>query len=196
MGADKNSSPKRELGLCPKFTTKDSHTSLPRSRSHNGPTSLGTNPQTIPKRKHDSRSKGLSCPSVHQADCPRPLGGPSARVRWTVRRLRWIVRKVIPDHRYCTLNNRPSAPSRTVRHSSTDRPRTPCNKNPAQWIERKTRKNSRRTRRTLELSGSSRTVCHVPADCPPGENPVARARTKSIWNSSHGLSIITDVRGG
>jgi hypothetical protein len=26
MGADTNSSPKRELGLCPKFTTKDSHT--------------------------------------------------------------------------------------------------------------------------------------------------------------------------
>jgi hypothetical protein len=28
MGADKNSSPNRELGLYPKFTTKDSHTLL------------------------------------------------------------------------------------------------------------------------------------------------------------------------
>jgi hypothetical protein len=42
-----------------------------------------------------------------------------------------------------------SAPPWTVRHSSTDRPRTSCNKNPpTKWIERKTRKNSRRTRRT------------------------------------------------
>jgi hypothetical protein len=30
MGADKNSSPNRELGLCPEFTTKDSHTGFPR----------------------------------------------------------------------------------------------------------------------------------------------------------------------
>jgi hypothetical protein len=49
MGADKNSSPKRELGLYPKFTTKDSHTSLPRSHSHNGPTNPRNKPQTIPK---------------------------------------------------------------------------------------------------------------------------------------------------
>jgi hypothetical protein len=63
MGADKNSSPKRELDLCPKFTTKDSHMSLPRSRSHNRPTNPRNKPQTIPKRKNDSRSKGLSNPA-------------------------------------------------------------------------------------------------------------------------------------
>jgi hypothetical protein len=78
MGADKNSSPKRELGLCPKFTTKDSHTSLPRSRSHNAPTNPRNKLQTIPKRKHESRSKGLSNPVQCQADGPRGWGGGSA----------------------------------------------------------------------------------------------------------------------
>jgi hypothetical protein len=93
----RNSSPKRELELCPKFTTKDSHTSLPRSRSHNGPTNSRNKPQTISKRKHDSRSKGLRCPANHQVDCLRPPGGPSAWVRRTVR-------KTSPNLQYCTLN--------------------------------------------------------------------------------------------
>jgi hypothetical protein len=66
MGADKNSSPKRELGLCPKFTTKDSHTSLPRLRNHNGPTNPRSKPQTIQKRMRNSRSKGLSSAARHQ----------------------------------------------------------------------------------------------------------------------------------
>jgi hypothetical protein len=77
MGADKNSSPKGELGLCPKFTTKDSHASLPRSRSHSGPTNPRNNHQMIPKRKHNSRSKGLSSSTRHQADSPRWPGGQS-----------------------------------------------------------------------------------------------------------------------
>jgi hypothetical protein len=78
MGADKNSSPKRELGLYPKFTTKDSHMSLSRPRSHYGRTNPRNKPQTIPKRKHEARSKGLSYPAVTQADCPRSPGGLSA----------------------------------------------------------------------------------------------------------------------
>jgi hypothetical protein len=78
MGADKNSSPKRELSLYPKFTTKDSHTSLPRSRSHDGRTDPRNKPQMIPKRKHELRSKGLSCSAAVLADGPRPWGGRSA----------------------------------------------------------------------------------------------------------------------
>jgi hypothetical protein len=85
MGADKNSSPKRELGLYPKFTTKDSHTSLPKSRSHYGPTNPRNKPQTIPKRKHKQRSKGLSNPASTLADSPRPWGGRSAVTGRTVR---------------------------------------------------------------------------------------------------------------
>jgi hypothetical protein len=85
MGADKNSSPKRELGLCPKFTTKDSYTSLPRSRSHSGPTNPRSKRQTIPKRKQNSKSEGLSSSALDQVDCPQAPGGPSARPWLTVR---------------------------------------------------------------------------------------------------------------
>jgi hypothetical protein len=85
MGADKNSSPKRELDLNPKFTTKDSHTSLPRSRSHDRRTNPRNKPQTIPKRKHKPRSKGSSCSAAVQADGPRPWGGLSATTTRTVR---------------------------------------------------------------------------------------------------------------
>jgi hypothetical protein len=38
-------------------TTKDSHTSLPRSLSLNRPTNPRNKPQTILKRKHNSRSE-------------------------------------------------------------------------------------------------------------------------------------------
>jgi hypothetical protein len=113
MRANKNSSQKRELGVCPKFTAKDSHTGLPRSRSHNGPTNLMDKPQTIPKRKRNSRSKGLSSTAKPQADCPRPPGGPYAWVRRTVQ-------KTLPNHQYSTLNNGPSVLyPRTVRAAQT-----------------------------------------------------------------------------
>jgi hypothetical protein len=59
-----------ELGLCPKSTTKDSHTSLPRSRSHNGLTNPRNKSQTNPTRKHNSKSKRLRQSGKHQADCP------------------------------------------------------------------------------------------------------------------------------
>jgi hypothetical protein len=92
MGSDKNSCPKRELGLYPKFTTRDSHTSLPRSRSHNRRTNPRNKPQMIPKRKHKARSKGLSCPETAQADCPRSRGGLSTGTTRTVREARRTVR--------------------------------------------------------------------------------------------------------
>jgi hypothetical protein len=78
MGADKNSSPKRELGLYLKFTTKDSHTSLPRSHSHDGRTNPRNKPQTIPQQKHEPRSKGLSYSAAVLADGSRPPRGRSA----------------------------------------------------------------------------------------------------------------------
>jgi hypothetical protein len=92
MGVDKNSSPKRELDLYTKFTTKDSHTSLPRSRSHYGYTNPRNKPQRIPKRKHEARSKGLSCPAATKADYPRSPGGLSAVTERTVRDPRRTVR--------------------------------------------------------------------------------------------------------
>jgi hypothetical protein len=84
MGADKNSSPKRELSLYPKFTTKNSYMSLPRSRSLYGCTNPRNKPQMIPKRKHEARSKGLSCPAATRADCPWSPGGMSTVTTRTV----------------------------------------------------------------------------------------------------------------
>jgi hypothetical protein len=55
----KNSSPKWEPGLDPKFTTRESHTSLPRSRSHNGCTNPRNKPQTIPKRKQEAKDLAI-----------------------------------------------------------------------------------------------------------------------------------------
>jgi hypothetical protein len=85
MGANKNSSPKRELGLYPKFTTKDSHTSLPKSHSHNEP----TNPRKkTPKQSRSGsttqEAKDLAVLQVTwrtvrnlRADRPQGYGGPS-----------------------------------------------------------------------------------------------------------------------
>jgi hypothetical protein len=97
MGADKNSSAKRELDLCPKFTTKDSHTSFPRSHSHNKPTNPRNKPQTIMKRKRNSKSKGLSNSALHQADHPQAPGGPSAWSRRTVRGAAADRSKIAPE---------------------------------------------------------------------------------------------------
>jgi hypothetical protein len=87
MGATKNSSPKSRPRLCPKFTTKDSHTSLPRSRSHNGPTNPRNKSQTNHKRERNSRRKGHRQTTVLWADGPRGLGGPSPQ-------------KAAPNHQY------------------------------------------------------------------------------------------------
>jgi hypothetical protein len=78
----------------------------------------------------------------HRADRPWGLGGLSENNPRTS-----STAPSITD--YPRWARRLSAPSRTVRHSSTDCPQTSCNKNPStKWIERKTRKNSWRTRWT------------------------------------------------
>jgi hypothetical protein len=117
MGADKNSSHRREPGLCPNFANKDSHTSLPRSRSHNGPTNLRNKPKNFPKQKHNSRSKGLSNPSQCQANGPRAWGRRSADTRRTVHYPRAdspLIATEPPDAHPET---------RTVRTGSSDSPR-------------------------------------------------------------------------
>jgi hypothetical protein len=92
MGADKNSSPKRELGLCHKFTTKDS------TRVCQGPVvtadlpTLGANPKRSQIKSVTQRAKDLAAPHwtrcticKHRADRPRGLGGLSADTGRTVR---------------------------------------------------------------------------------------------------------------
>jgi hypothetical protein len=105
MGVDKNSSPKSQTRLCPKFTTKDSHTSLPRLSSHNRPTNPENTSQTNHKRKRNSRSKGLSQSVVPGADCPHGLGGPSAGFRRTIRRYGTNCPKRTPEPRVAHPKN-------------------------------------------------------------------------------------------
>jgi hypothetical protein len=85
MGADKNSSPKRELGLCPKSTTKDSHTSLSRSVVTMDLPTVGTNPKQSQSESETQGAKDLATlrnprRTVRdlRADRPRGYGGPSA----------------------------------------------------------------------------------------------------------------------
>jgi hypothetical protein len=84
MGADKSFSPKSRTQLCPKITSKGPHMNLPRSRSHNEPTNPRNKSQSNPKRKHNTRSKGLR-PSVKAgADRPQGSDGLYTRPTWTV----------------------------------------------------------------------------------------------------------------
>jgi hypothetical protein len=105
-----------EFGLYPKFTTTDSHTSLPRSRSHNGHTNPRNKPQLKPTRQHNSKSKGLRQSGKHQADRPQCPGGLSARRAQTVREEGTDHPKMLPEppvlHRE----------KRTIRDGPTDCP--------------------------------------------------------------------------
>jgi hypothetical protein len=119
--------------------------SLPRSRSHNVPTNPRNKPQTIPKRKRNSRSKRLS-------NSAQP--GAEFAVSWRT------VRKRTPNNQYCTSKCEWSVPyPRTVREqlvpcgrSATSRRtvRQTCSnqKHLAQRIETKRTKNMWRTQRT------------------------------------------------
>jgi hypothetical protein len=91
MGANKISP--RENRLSPKITTKGSHTSSPRSCSHDGPTNPRNKSQRKPKRKHNSKREELRQFAVHRAnrrqegggvDCSQGPGGPSEGRAWTV----------------------------------------------------------------------------------------------------------------
>jgi hypothetical protein len=201
MGADKNSSPKRELGLYPKFTTTDSHTSLPRSRSHNGSTNPRNKPQTIAKRKHETRSKGLSCPeqpwrTVHVpgADSPQsPCGrsathsgfsvkhdqndptGTSTRGR-SVPRPRTVREKLVPREQSVTSG-------RTVRQ-------TPYHQKPmAIRIKTKALKNTQRTRRTPGPKDSTPTVRTRHADSPRGANRRGSSSPRANSTTPYHLSF-------
>jgi hypothetical protein len=192
MEADKNSSPNREFGLGPKFTTKDSHMRFPRSRNHNGPSNPRNKPQTIPKRKWNSRSKELSSSAQHQADRPQAPGGPSARPRRTIRGAGADCPKTTPNLQYCTLTNGPSVeipriirdlntPTWTVRGPQADRPPNTLQLKTARKTERNqdTQEQATNTKNT-KPAGSTRTVRGLQADCPPGTNRTTRTPNHEV----------------
>jgi hypothetical protein len=148
MGADKNSSPKRELGICPKFTTKDSHTSLSKSCSHNGPTNPRSTPQTIPKRKQNSRSKGLSNSALHQADRPQALGGPSASTERTIHVACVNYLRGCGGSSETSPQTSSTAPSITDRPRRTDCPASPRGLSAKPCVTKSTRSNGSKEERT------------------------------------------------
>jgi hypothetical protein len=111
-----------ELGLCPKFTSKDCHTSLPSSCSHNRPTSHRNKPRLKAARKRNSRSKRLRqsvkpgrtiC--MDWADLPRGSSRLSAGTPRTVRNCH-------PNLHYCTSKNGLPVPyPRTIHAEETIR---------------------------------------------------------------------------
>jgi hypothetical protein len=103
---------------------------------------IGTNPNSIQHRSTTQKAKDLgnlestrrTVRSV-RADCPRGGHGPSENA---TRTSSIAPRKT--DRLWWTRG--PSASSRTIRHSSTDRPQTSCTKNPpTKRIEREALKN-------------------------------------------------------
>jgi hypothetical protein len=180
-----------EFGLYPKITTTDSHTSFPRSRSHNGPTNPRNKPQLNPTRKHNSKSKRLRQSGKHQTDRPQCPGGLSVRRARTVREEATDRPKMLPEppllHREkWTVRDRPAdhpprhGPSdtlvRTVRKLHA--PKTHTDK-----MDRKRgAQEPARTRKTARLSGTSRTVRGDLADGPPGANQHSRGTRETTSN--------------
>jgi hypothetical protein len=199
MGADKNSSPKRELGLDPKFTTRESHTSLPRSYSHNGCTNPRNKPQTIPKWKQEAKDLAVlkqlrRIVRSHLADCPRALRGRSA------------------NYGGCSVKHRQNNPTSTSTHGqSVPRPRTvrkqlvsrglsamskrtvrqtTSHQKPlANQIKTKALKNTRRTRRTPGQKPSTQTVRTHHADGPRDANRRGNSSPKTNSRAPYLLSF-------
>jgi hypothetical protein len=159
--------------------------SLPRSHSHNGPTNPKNKPQTIPKRKRNSKSKGLSSSALDQADCPqaptdrpRDVGGLSASTGQSVCKA-WVDCPRgcggLCENNPRTSSTAPSITDRPCRHlgpSATntlhaDCPRTPDGpsaKPPATEDGRKIGSKERCLRTSDTHEGHQSSSLH--ADCP------------------------------
>jgi hypothetical protein len=156
-----------KLGLCPKFTTKDSHTSLLRSRSHKGTTNPRNKPQPKATRKRNSRSSRLSLLRSlgwtfrgDRADGPLGTREQSTRPWWTVC-------KSSPSNQYCTSKYGRSVPyphmvyEELVPHgrseTGADGPQTAYNKNLV----------ATQIKTSLIQELRNRWQTRVLADCPP-----------------------------
>jgi hypothetical protein len=176
---------------------------LPRSRSHYGPTNPRNKPQTIPKQKHEPRSKGLSNPAQCQADGPRAWGGQSADTGRTVRYPRadgpliaterpdvhsntWTVRTSSTD------GSRATGAVRTVRDVQADGPPNSTRPKTVGQIDRNKDAQEHATNtKNPRPTGSMRTVRAYQAVCPPGENrhgnSTLRENSRALYHLSfHG----------
>jgi hypothetical protein len=146
--------------MCPKITSKGSHTNLPRSRSRNGPTNPKNKFETNPKQKHNTRSKGLRQSAVAWADCLQGGSRLSVGPGWTVYKLK-------ADHPKIALEP-PVAhhKKRTIRTVLVERPPNLLEPKPKDSMHlTKTRTNKWRTRRTLSFVDRSRLPGGLSASC-------------------------------
>jgi hypothetical protein len=168
MGADKNSSPKRELSLCPnsqpRIPTRVCQSCVVTADL---PT-LGANPKRSQSESKTQRAKYLAAKhwtrrTVREAlaNCPRPPGGLSARVRRTVCGLRRTVRKMIPDHKYCTIINGLSAMGPRIVRPVTDHPTLKYGPS-ANSVQQKSTRKMDQTKGTKELTKNT-TNCWLKA---------------------------------
>jgi hypothetical protein len=139
MGADKNSSPKRELGLYP-----DCH--LIHAHTHNSGSKLGTHKPTRSRDKPQTKLEGLEAEANHKrrsnklsawvgVDCPHSRGGPSAVPWQTIRAaladcLKKPLEPPVAHHEKKTIRRLPAdRPPRADRpystHGPSAKPRAP-----------------------------------------------------------------------
>jgi hypothetical protein len=150
---------------------------LPRSRSHDRRTNPRNKPQTIPKRRHEPRNKGLSCSAAVQADGPRPWGGLSATTTHGGRSVTHYRRtQPAPPH---ADGPRATRVARTVRDVPADCP--PNHFPPKATVQpdrnEGAQEHAENTKNIWDKS-TTRTVCTLLADCPLGAKTAARESTR------------------
>jgi hypothetical protein len=159
-----------------KFTTKDSHTSLPRSCSHDGPNNPRNKPQTIPKRKRNSRSKGLSNSAEVQVDGPRPSSGQSVKHNRTSRSAPWNTDGPWPPRGQSDPRGQSGSPGRTVRQPRANSPTNSLQpKTPNSTDRNKGMQKLAKNTMNNWLVGTSRKVRRPRADSLPGAETTAWA---------------------
>jgi hypothetical protein len=158
-------------------------------------------PQTIPKRKHESRSKGLSNPAQCQVDGLRARGGQSADTERTVRYPR-ADDPLIATERSDTHSNtrmvrtsltdglRATGATRTVRDVQADGPpNSTRQKTVGQMDRNEDAQEHMMNTKNPRLPGSTRTVRAYQADCPVGANRRGNSSPRANSRAPYHLSF-------
>jgi hypothetical protein len=126
--------------------------SLPKSRSHNGPTNLRNKPQLKATWKRHSRNKGLRQFAMPRVNCQRCPGRRSVWSRRIVREVTADGPKRNPNNQYFTLKKDGSYPTRERSMSNlcrADDPRAPSERF-ANYLQRNSTSLKDRTKNAQE----------------------------------------------
>jgi hypothetical protein len=187
MGADKNSSRRMNSAYATKFTTKGTHTSLPRShsQSNNGPTNPRSKSQLKATRKRNSRKNDLDdMQSPWRTVCGDRAAGPhggGGRSTWGWRTVREVAADSLkkpteppvphPEkltvHALSSDSPRATSAARTVRDLHVDSPQNLSQPKTAGNIDRnKSAQEHAMNTKNSRLNHASRTVFSVTTDGP------------------------------